>query len=595
MMHNDNDSTNNHLKSYISYYNNLKKPKYAVLVKGEWGVGKTYLINKILKDDEKLYVSLFGLTTIQEVHAAVFVKMHPNRSKIKTFFNLFGNSSAKAYDLSLSFGPLIGNIANALIKEKIDNSKTIIFDDLERCSIPHEDLFGAINKYIEHHECKVIVIAHDEKLGNELTDKKEKIFGQIIKVTPNIIDAFEYFIKTSDMPLAFEPIKEIVYKSFIASGCKSLRVLDYVIKDCTRLMACVEERLKNNNSVLTELFVLFTALDINYRLGNLGEKELKTRNSVLYYVNKDKKEGDVFDEINENYKKHDLFLHMSSNILSNELLIDTIINGIYNKSRILECINNSRHFIETKAKGPWYTIMNFDSTETTLVDKAIESLYSKFNKLEIIEKGEILHSVNLLFMLSDIKHINKSLDEVYTFFLNYVKKLQANNKFPSAEIFQEYDHAWESSDGYGFWIKDSYKHFSSRLYKILAYHERIALKKKYPLFLSELKRNLKEDTSKFCEQISRYGIKEKNTYGYISILASFKPYDFVDMWLSTELTHWHNIRSALVSRYSGGSLRNELEEEGPWLKAVKMNILHRASKVDGIDKLRLTRLLIELR
>lgn len=68
----------------------------------------------------------------------------------------------------------------------MDNSKTIVFDDLERCSINLEDLFGAINKYVEHHGCKVIVIAHDDKLNDELTDKKEKIFGQVIKVTPDI-------------------------------------------------------------------------------------------------------------------------------------------------------------------------------------------------------------------------------------------------------------------------------------------------------------------------------------------------------------------------------------------------------------------------
>ncbi|EHN8827650.1 KAP family NTPase [Enterobacter bugandensis] len=593
-MNNDNNSTNEHLKSYISYYNNLKNPKYAVLVKGEWGVGKTHLINSILKNDEKFYISLFGLTTVQEVHAAVFMKMYPNRSKVRNLFNLLGNSSAKTYDVTLSFGPLIGNIANALIKEKVDNSKPIIFDDLERCSIKTEDLFGAINKYVEHHECKVIVIAHDEKLGDGLTDKKEKIFGQIIKVTPNINDAFEHFIKTSKMPSAFEPIKDIVYKSFLASECKSLRVLDYVIKDCTRLLTCIAERLDKNSPVLTELFVLFTALDINYRLGKLGEKELNLRNSVVYYVNKDKKTGDIFDEINENYKKHDVFLHISSDILSNEILINTIINGIYDKEKIIECINNSRHFIESKAKGPWYTIMNFDSIDTVQIDKAINILYSKFDNLEITERGEILHSVNLLFMLSDIKHINKSLDDVYSFFLDYVKKLQSNNKFHPAELFPEYDPIRDSSYGYGFWIKDSYKHYSSKLYKILEHHEQIALKKKYPLFLAELKRNLKEDTSKFCEQISRYGIKQTNTYGYISILAGFKPHEFVDMWLSIEMKDWHNVRTALVSRYKGGSLRNELEEEGPWLKSIKMNIRHRASKASGIDRLRLSRLLIEL-
>ncbi|EJP5811827.1 hypothetical protein NT691_004302, partial [Cronobacter sakazakii] len=44
------DQPNENLRLYINYYNSLKNPKYAVLVKGEWGVGKTHLINNILKD-----------------------------------------------------------------------------------------------------------------------------------------------------------------------------------------------------------------------------------------------------------------------------------------------------------------------------------------------------------------------------------------------------------------------------------------------------------------------------------------------------------------------------------------------------------------
>ncbi|EDW3767835.1 hypothetical protein GVD11_001962, partial [Salmonella enterica subsp. enterica] len=49
----DDKQTNEHLRSYINYYTGLKNPRYAVLVKGEWGVGKTHLIKNILKDDQK--------------------------------------------------------------------------------------------------------------------------------------------------------------------------------------------------------------------------------------------------------------------------------------------------------------------------------------------------------------------------------------------------------------------------------------------------------------------------------------------------------------------------------------------------------------
>ncbi|EKK7687880.1 hypothetical protein ACI09G_004140, partial [Cronobacter sakazakii] len=78
------------------------------------------------------------------------------------------------------------------------------------------------------------------------------------------------------------------------------------------------------------------------------------------------------------------------------------------------------------------------------------------------------------------------------------------------------------------------------------------------------------------------------------ILSSFKPYEFVDMWLSIEITKWHSVREALVNRYSGGSLQGDLVEEREWLKNIKVNIKHRASKLHGIDKLRILRLMMGL-
>ncbi|WET41228.1 hypothetical protein [Citrobacter enshiensis] len=104
--------------------------------------------------------------------------MYPARSWLRKISNWFGNSSLKANEFTLTFGPLIGNIVNAIIKEKVDNSKPIVFDDLERCTIKPEDIFGVINKYVEHHKCKVIVIAHDDKLNKDYLIKKRKYLGR---------------------------------------------------------------------------------------------------------------------------------------------------------------------------------------------------------------------------------------------------------------------------------------------------------------------------------------------------------------------------------------------------------------------------------
>src|SRR4029077_13905269 len=55
---------------------------FAVFLNGAWGIGKTFLIRKILKEhftDKKdyVYVSLYGLTNIEEIDSALFQSMYP--------------------------------------------------------------------------------------------------------------------------------------------------------------------------------------------------------------------------------------------------------------------------------------------------------------------------------------------------------------------------------------------------------------------------------------------------------------------------------------------------------------------------------------
>lgn len=60
----------------LIYYCEEPEPVGAVLLTGEWGCGKTYLIDNGLKEALKnkarvIRISLFGITTIDGIHMAV--------------------------------------------------------------------------------------------------------------------------------------------------------------------------------------------------------------------------------------------------------------------------------------------------------------------------------------------------------------------------------------------------------------------------------------------------------------------------------------------------------------------------------------------
>ncbi|WP_417358952.1 MULTISPECIES: P-loop NTPase fold protein [Gammaproteobacteria] len=74
-------SKQTHLADYLSYYQALEAPSYAVLVTGEWGTGKTYQVKHLIPEAERYYVSLFGVQTVEQIHAEVLAAASPKLAK----------------------------------------------------------------------------------------------------------------------------------------------------------------------------------------------------------------------------------------------------------------------------------------------------------------------------------------------------------------------------------------------------------------------------------------------------------------------------------------------------------------------------------
>lgn len=160
---------------------------YAVLIDGEWGSGKTFFANNILtkainKQEVNLktnrsvkYISLYGckdMTDVQENIAWSFAE--DARKKIKNRIK-WGTTAEKVSSNILLSSQKIGNvIMKKLLPEaslyKISSdwlnlgSFIFIFDDLERCDCPVNEVFGFLNELVEHENTKVIIIANEKEL-----------------------------------------------------------------------------------------------------------------------------------------------------------------------------------------------------------------------------------------------------------------------------------------------------------------------------------------------------------------------------------------------------------------------------------------------
>lgn len=173
------------LEELIFYCNEIE-PVGALLLTGEWGCGKTYLIENELKNAMKdttviLRISLFGLSSIEEIHTMV------KRTWMNEYYKEKGVSALteKAKKLKTLVSGLEGmpELVKGIvssdwtslmeIKEKIGEKQVVlVFDDLERCRLDSIDVLGAINDYCENMKFHTIIVANQDKIKTEQQDKK---------------------------------------------------------------------------------------------------------------------------------------------------------------------------------------------------------------------------------------------------------------------------------------------------------------------------------------------------------------------------------------------------------------------------------------
>jgi hypothetical protein len=75
------EDPNKHVINYLRYYCDADNSfDFAVMLKGRWGAGKTYLIKNYLEERPQgvsgkrdLYVSLYGLTSFQQIDDALSI------------------------------------------------------------------------------------------------------------------------------------------------------------------------------------------------------------------------------------------------------------------------------------------------------------------------------------------------------------------------------------------------------------------------------------------------------------------------------------------------------------------------------------------
>jgi KAP family P-loop domain len=218
----DRKEAENALTEFLKPENEAK----VFAVKGDWGVGKTYLVRTFLQHIKKSYHygSIFGISTIDELKTQLWINLcsdnethgKSRKSKIRA---LFQNANRNSKDLGnlvevipkmgeygIGFTPAIINLASNFIVNNSLQDKLICIDDLERRSesLSLNKILGFIESLSEGKNCKIIIIYNEDKIkehqesNSTLAEYKEKVIDFEIKLEPNTIDNFHIGFGESD-------------------------------------------------------------------------------------------------------------------------------------------------------------------------------------------------------------------------------------------------------------------------------------------------------------------------------------------------------------------------------------------------------------
>lgn len=221
--HLDEEAISAEIMSYVKnrIYN------YAVLIDGDWGTGKTYFIQKsLIPNLEKsgympIYISLYGINSTDTVSQKIALSLLTNKipadkksiakqclPAIGSFVLPIGQTLLNVTGMSI-LEPLLKSPVEDIpwdgIFKKFSDSRTriFIFDDLERCSLPINEILGYINSLVEHESEKVLIVANQQAIGkmslrNDLEAKYQVVLNPQLKLTEKVRNPSQPYFTSQD-------------------------------------------------------------------------------------------------------------------------------------------------------------------------------------------------------------------------------------------------------------------------------------------------------------------------------------------------------------------------------------------------------------
>lgn len=430
-------ANNKNIKDRLCKYLEETTPAYALLLRGSWGCGKTFLV-KSFKDEENgkignvWYISLFGVRSLDEINDKIFEAAYPVFSAEKTQGMLsVGYSILKTvskYKLDIDIGDL-GIKVKKLFRQNGENlsCRLLIVDDIERSDISIKELFGYFSMLLGD-GVRIVLVADEDRIADldrqYYYDYKEKIIGETYEVLPEYNAAIQMVLNNLE-GCCNKELEKLIFSTITILKYRNLRVIQQILFQWMVLFKNLDEVYRKDVETLRELFESYLVLQIQYKqnilkVGDPGVFMEECQEAWIAYkvyespLTEYRKNLKKQEEKKSSYRMNTILYQLPILESWYELLIlgkmidvewmNQQVDRIYQKKKI-------RREREESQKVPLYQmsrlVMNQDSRDEAHNKALFEKLNAEFSEGKYTHVDDIMEYIRLCIKLIEDEALPK--------------------------------------------------------------------------------------------------------------------------------------------------------------------------------------------
>lgn len=588
---------NNYIKEYLKYYLSLTtEPQYAIMLKGAWGSGKTWFMERVLEEYKQdhpefkfMKVSLYGINSIKQIEDEFYRQLHPILSNKALIFgaNVLKNTlkaslkidlnGDKKSDLDVNTSVPTINISD--FSRKPDGF-VLVFDDIERSGIDLTLLFGYINHFVEVNGYKAILIANEDEIinskhpinNNEVKSSenylrtKEKLVGKTFEVTSDLHGACKVFLSVINSLHVAQILKsdiQSIENLYISANYNNLRHLRQFFLDVQRITFLMGDKYVENDDFMKIFCQQLLIFSMEHRGGNLNYEEFDSINKVNFGMSLG--EENVVSKYEMIVKKYSSPA-LTEKLLDGDFWRELICDGKVTAD-LLAQLDITRFFRSTDAQA-WEYLWNYrELSENTLNEQypiARDNLFSG----KITSLGELLMTASILMDLAKEGLTTDAVHEVID-----ETKRQINKHYDSmgpVDIHKEY--AYLRYNEFTSWRSMGFLNSDCDDFKLIIEHVKLAKQKRFeaslPEFAVQFSDELQRGNLTFVSELYHSNKRELNLHD-LPFLHLVDPSIFIESYRKLDPVIMRNLAFSLRNRYSDEYTRNRLTEEYNWLIDLK--------------------------